>query len=280
MKFIAGIITYNPDINRLKENLHAVLNQVDKVLIIDNGSDNVQEIKNYLKNTANVIFIVNHENRGVACALNQEAKYALENGYGWLLSLDQDSVIPDGLVDEYQKYIDNSEIGMICCKIKDRNFGELDYNAKITGGTEIVPTCITSASMIRLSAWNKVGGYYEPLFIDSVDFDICYSLRKAGYKILRTNDIALLHEVGHGRKVHFLGKDRQLVNHSPIRYYYIFRNGLFVARRHGYLASMIKHYIFTFLIINLYEKNKIAKDIMIIKGLWHFAKGKLGKYNG
>lgn len=280
MLILSSIITYNPDINRLKENLHAVLNQVDKVLIIDNGSDNVQEIKNYLKNTANVIFIVNHENRGVACALNQEAKYALENGYEWLLSLDQDSVIPGGLVDEYQKYIDNSEIGMICCKIKDRNFGELDYNAKITGGTEFVPTCITSASMIRLSAWKKVGGYYEPLFIDSVDFDICYSLREAGYKILRTNDIALLHEVGHGKKVHFLGKDRQLVNHSALRYYYIFRNGLFVGRRHRYLASAIKHYMFSILLINLFEENRLSKDKMIFKGLWHFVKGKLGKYNG
>ena len=280
MNFIAGIITYNPDIDRLKENLYAVLKQVDKVLVIDNSSKNIEDVEKFLNDFSNVYLVKNSENLGVANALNQEAKYALENGYEWLLSLDQDSVIPNGLVDEYKKYINNPEIGMICCKIKDRNFGELDYNAKKTSGTEYVSTCITSASMIRLSAWEKVGGYYEPLFIDSVDFDICYSLREAGYKILRTNDIALLHEVGHGKKVHFLGKDRQLVNHSALRYYYIFRNGLFVGRRHRYLASAIKHYMFSILLINLFEENRLSKDKMIFKGLWHFVKGKLGKYNG
>jgi rhamnosyltransferase len=276
---IAGIVTYNPEIERLKENLCAVKKQIDEVLVIDNSSKNIQDIEKLLKDFSKVSLIKNAENLGVASALNQEAKYAIENGYEWLLSLDQDSVIPDGLMKEYQKYIDNLEIGMICCKIKDRNFGELDYNASNIRGTEYISTCITSASMIRLSAWEKVGGYYEPLFIDSVDFDICYSLQEAGYKILRTNDFSLLHEVGHGKKVHFLGKDRQLVNHSPLRYYYIFRNGLFVARRHGYLIKGIKHYIFSFLIVNLFEKNKIAKDRMIFKGLWHFVKGKLGKYD-
>ena len=280
MNLIVGVITYNPDLNRLKENLCAVLKQVDKVIVIDNCSKNIQDVENYLSSFPAVKLIKNAENLGVASALNQEAKHALENGYEWLLSLDQDSVIPDGLVEEYQKYTDIPEIGMICCKIKDRNFGELDYNAKIIGGTEFVSECITSASMIRLSAYEKIGGYYEPLFIDSVDFDICYSLQKAGYKILRTNEKVLLHEVGHSKKIHFFGKDRQLVNHTPLRYYYIFRNGLFVAWRHGYLAKAIKHYTFCFLIMNLYENDRIAKDKMILKGLWHFATKKLGKYNG
>ena len=40
-KFAAGIVSYNPDISRLKENIETIRKQVKIVLIIDNASDNV-----------------------------------------------------------------------------------------------------------------------------------------------------------------------------------------------------------------------------------------------
>ena len=41
MKYIAGIVLYNPDLGRLKENIESICKQVDKVILIDNGSDNI-----------------------------------------------------------------------------------------------------------------------------------------------------------------------------------------------------------------------------------------------
>ena len=45
MKYIAGIVLYNPDLGRLKENIESICKQVDKVILIDNGSDNRREIE-------------------------------------------------------------------------------------------------------------------------------------------------------------------------------------------------------------------------------------------
>lgn len=41
----AGIITYHPDIVRLRENVNAVIDQVQEIFIVDNGSENLKEIE-------------------------------------------------------------------------------------------------------------------------------------------------------------------------------------------------------------------------------------------
>ena len=46
-KYLAGIVTFNPDIERLNENISAIINQVDKVVVVDNGSENADDIKKY-----------------------------------------------------------------------------------------------------------------------------------------------------------------------------------------------------------------------------------------
>ena len=46
----AGIVTYNPKIERLIENINSIYPQVDKVIVYDNGSENIEDIK-LLKNS-------------------------------------------------------------------------------------------------------------------------------------------------------------------------------------------------------------------------------------
>ncbi|MGN6442229.1 MAG: hypothetical protein ACTHL6_10080, partial [Arthrobacter sp.] len=44
-KTVAAIVTFNPDPQRLKDNLETLPPQVDELLIIDNGSNNLAEIR-------------------------------------------------------------------------------------------------------------------------------------------------------------------------------------------------------------------------------------------
>ena len=45
----ASIVTFNPDIDRLKENLDAISSQVHAVYLVDNGSENADEIASLVK---------------------------------------------------------------------------------------------------------------------------------------------------------------------------------------------------------------------------------------
>lgn len=270
---IAGIVLYNPDKQRLAENIAAISQQVDRLLLIENGSKDTTYIDEMQLNRFTIIR--NGENMGVAHALNQICEVAEENHEEWVLTLDQDSVCPEGIIAEYQRHTSDAGIGMICPAIKDRNYKEVEVENK---ETEYVSSCITSASMIRISAWKEVGGFCEEYFIDNVDFDMCFSLRKHGYKILKTNRVTLLHEIGHSRKVRFMGNDWMIFNHSPLRCYYITRNTLLFGKRHGMLLKNIYRSLLRVLVINLYEEQKCAKDKMIMKAYWHAFIGKYGKY--
>ena len=48
MKVLAGITLYNPNIDRLKENIDAIYSQVAEVVCVDNESDDFKQIKQLL----------------------------------------------------------------------------------------------------------------------------------------------------------------------------------------------------------------------------------------
>ena len=50
----AGIVLYNPDVERLHENINGIINQVDALILIDNGSDNIKEIENKYNDTEKI----------------------------------------------------------------------------------------------------------------------------------------------------------------------------------------------------------------------------------
>lgn len=276
MRIIASIVLYNPDIERLSLNIAAILPQVRELIIVDNGSKNFENVIELTKNHTNIFFIKNKDNLGIATALNQAAQFAQKNNYDWLITLDQDSIAPDNLITVYSSFINEKQIGIVCCKIIDRNFGEMQEQ-RIKFGVEEVPMCITSASMMNLEAWQSVGGFPDDFFIDSVDFDICLSMREHGYKIIRTNDIALLHEVGHSKLQYLFGKEYQIYNHSPLRYYYMVRNEIYLGKRHHFIIRAICRSLRLFMLIMLFENDKFAKFKMMSLGYWHTLIGKYGK---
>ena len=277
MKVIASIVTYNSDIHRLKLNIEAILSQVNEIIIIDNGSSNVDDIQKYISKYESITIIKNCTNKGIATALNQAAEYAVRKGYEWIITLDQDSVAPENLVSTYSKFTYCNDIGIVCCKIVDRNFGELKEQKLKTKGYEEVPMCITSASMMNLNAWKQVGGFDEKMFIDSVDFDICLSMREYGLKIIRTYDAALLHEVGHSEIRKLFGKEYQIYHHSPLRYYYMVRNGIYLGKKHNFTIRAIYRAFRLFFLVILFEDDKFHKAKMMSLGFYHAIIHRYGK---
>lgn len=279
MNISAGIVLFNPDIRRLKENISAVIVQCVHVYLLDNGSDNIGEIHKLLEsyNQAKITIICNIENKGIAKALNQLTSAAQKDGFEWILTLDQDSISPSNIIEEYNKYIRNTNIGILCPVICDRNKGNT-INAK--NGCKEIDECITSGSLLNIKAWDAIGGFDENMFIDGVDFDICYRLRQAEYKILCVQSIVLLHELGHIEWHRFIFWRVLVKNHSAFRKYYIARNIIYIARKRKSILLILKGILQEVKLISimfLYEDDKKNKIVSIAKGLYDGFRGKVGE---
>ena len=98
-KIMAGIVLYNPEIDLLENNIKAIINNVDCVYLYDNASKNYNEIEDLISKFNNVVYKRGSENEGIAKGLNQILNYATDNGYEWYLTMDQDSICSDNLVD-------------------------------------------------------------------------------------------------------------------------------------------------------------------------------------
>ena len=263
---IAGIVLYNPDTHRLKENIEAIMSQVDGIVIIDNGSAE-SSYNNIIETFDNIICIRNEKNMGIAYALNQICGYAYTHGFDWVLTLDQDSVATPGMVDVYRS-IANDKIGILGCWIHDRGY-QIDESWGIEHETFETDWVITSAAFTNINAWKSCGGFDNGMFIEWVDWDICESMRKAGYKIMKTYKTKLIHELGHGtRLVMVRHHQMQVMNHKPIRYYYSVRNRIYMARKYKHIGlwEQLKEIGFKLYTVEKYEKNKLQNFVAIIKG--------------
>ena len=262
MRIVASIIVYHPNIQRLLENIEAIEDQVDSVVLFDNGGTNLTEFE-----PKAIILNKGGDNVGVALALNELCQFAHENRFDWILTLDQDSVAPTGLIDSYLPYMAEKDVALISPAILDRNYGSMSYDLGGRNTVDEIDVCITSGACLRLSAWETTGGFWDDLFIDMVDFDLCWSLKEHGYRILRVNNQLLLHEIGQSRRVRLFGNDNVVYNHSPLSCYFMIRNTIAVGRKHNRNKQCLRWALKRILLINLFEDNRLKKDKMIIKGV-------------
>lgn len=116
----AGIVLFNPEISRLKENITHILGQVDRLILVDNGSNNKEEIQSGIQNfnTDKILYIDLHKNKGIAAALNVIAESTESCGVKWVLTLDQDTVCKDDIIDKYRPYLSMKMLDSLHASIK------------------------------------------------------------------------------------------------------------------------------------------------------------------
>jgi len=159
------------------------------VFVYDNSPD-PQQIKNYEGLT--VTYFHDEKNSGVSKAYNVGADYANKGQMKWVLLLDQDTSLPSSILNKYHQAItENSNINLFTPVLKLKNgsiFSPSRYRFKrgffvdsIKTGThslfEYAP--VNSGMMIRVEAFQKVGGYNEKVKLDFADFQFVERFRKA-----------------------------------------------------------------------------------------------------
>ena len=196
---IAGIVSFNPEINRLANNISAIALQVERVIVIDNGSKNVKKIKELVEHFPNVELKELSLNKGIAYALNLIGDYAVQNNSNYFITLDQDTIVAENMVDKFKDYLDYENVGIICPYV------DLNHDFIPNNSISEVKTAISSGCLNSTKVWQAIGGFWEYLFIDEVDHEYCYQVRRIGKRILRVNNTAINHILGNPLEKKFLG---------------------------------------------------------------------------
>lgn len=286
-KIASGIVLFNPDnIERLSKSIESVLHQVERVYIFDNST------KHYDYHFPDfVIYMTEHKNKGIAYALNRIMEKALSDGYDWVVTMDQDSILPDEAIHCYETHIDyDHRLAIICPQVIDSRRSYMKVRKE--PDKEYIDFCITSASCTNLEAWKSVGGFDDWLFIDLVDNDFCKRIIASEYKILRLNNLVLDQEFGkiipkservqkfwnivakilHNDNFGKLGYSKIV---SPMRVYYTCRNILYINKKlkkygkTGYKDNYHCNGFVGFLVCFVAPSILRAQDKMkVIKAVW------------
>ena len=223
-----------------------------------------------------LLFGVLHRGRvaekGIAAALRRGLEFAMREGADFCLTMDQDSAFPVERMGEIERWLSMPDID-------DYGIIALNYEQSGGAGLVVVPTWITSGNFVNVRNYRLIAGFREELFIDSVDHELCHQFYCIGKKVAYIADIPMQHALGNMSYVSLFGRKLSLTNHSPLRYYYRFRNnyvlyredkafyrGLYRADRHQLIKIM------------LFEKNRREKWRMIRRGIRDAKRGVLGKY--
>lgn len=267
MKLAAGIVLYNPDLKKLDKSLKELNNIADVIILVDNCSRNIEKIRDMVDKDA--ILLENAENLGIAVALNMLVDSANSKKCDFLLTLDQDSIMPRDALNKMIECASKKDVAIVCPMIVDVNKKE---PAVYKEDLEEIDRCITSGSLMNLRICNKIGRFDEKMFIDYVDFDYCKRIRLAGYKIVRVNSAKLIHELGKRTERKFLWKTVYPTNHKPERVYYYARNIYYYLRKYkknlSFGEKVWEHVtiLWKAIAIILYEDDKIEKISSFLDG--------------
>lgn len=282
---VAGIVTFNPDLDRLEQNLSAVAGQVEQVVVFDNGSENIADIESMSAEWGNVQVLRGEINHGVAYALNRLLDVAVRHGQPYLLTLDQDSIASPGMVGVLRASM-GPRVAMVTPLIVDRNKSRTAARSKIVSSLQAYSRparrgAITSGALLAVDAADQVGRFDERLFIDYVDYDLNARLMINGYRVIRASDVELLHEVGRAQPTWLYTPRRDVdgtwrlerfyaFGHNAQRCYYKARNRVIFTKKYGRHIGFSNEGVWQIpqqvLLTLLFESDKTAKLMAFARG--------------
>ncbi len=138
----------------------------------------------------NVYYVHDNHNSGLSVAYNTAARYAKENGFEWLLLLDQDTDFSEVNMDDYRNAIlSNPGIMLFAPKVKCRGkyMSPARFHHKFAVLQSYVPSGIISLDKyspinsglcVNVDAMIECGGYKDDVFLDYSDYQFIDRLRR------------------------------------------------------------------------------------------------------
>ena len=204
-----------------------------EVIVVDNNSfdGSVEFLKQKFPGNAQLKIIESPINLGFAKANNLGAKEAKGE---YLLILNPDTILQeDTLERSLEFYKANKEIGALTCKLilpngkldlacrrsfptpsvavyrilglsrifpKSKLFGKYNLTYLDENDTYEVDAIVGAYMLIKKDIYEKVKGFDEDYFMYGEDLDLCFRIKKAGYKIYYYPETSIIHYKGESTK--------------------------------------------------------------------------------
>jgi rhamnosyltransferase len=235
-RVIAVVPTYRPDPD-VVENIRQVAAQVDGVVVVDDGSgaDAAPLLDAIQAGGAQVIRL--GENGGIAGALNAGVVAALTDGADFVLTVDQDTVLPNGYaataLATFERANPVTRLGIVAVDAVNGAPSLPTWTSP--EGFGLVPEAIQTGFVISRACLESAGLFDERLVIDCVDTEYCLRVRDHGFRIAVAKGTDIRHSIGRraelrpfGVPLHHResGRVATYQYHSPFRRYYIARNNV------------------------------------------------------
>lgn len=255
------IVTYEPNLDKLKALIRSVMEAGCVPVIVDN-SERMKIANEEL--CPECLLISMPENVGIAMAQNVGIKAAMDAGAEVIGFFDQDSEIADELIPKLISRLNELGDAVVVPVSLDKESGKEYPSAlmKKCGGTKDVYAlnadhpvpvdfAISSGTFTTWKVMEKAGLFDEDFFIDFVDIEWCLRCRKSGIKIYVIPDAILYHKIG----IRTIKKCGLTISvHSPYRTYYKVRNGFLLRRKKlkslfvtkQILVALVHNFLLTF----------------------------------
>lgn len=295
---VAVVVTYHPDVARTGRLLAALAAQVDRCVVVDNGTEgqNAQALRATCDEVGAELVPLGR-NAGIAEAQNVGIGRARGCGATHVLLSDQDSDPAPDMVERLlagaaRAAARGERVGAVGPMVaEDRGDGDvMVYEARTWGprrtrglpdedGLLPVAFLLASGTLIPVEALDEVGAMRSEWFIDHVDLEWGLRARAAGRTLHAVADAHLAHQLGDA-VVRLPGRRQEIHVHPPVRVYYLTRNTLLLVRSRlmgwrwdvGYVVWLGKYVAFNTLLV----PGRRARLRLALRGLADGLHGRTG----
>ena len=195
---IGAVVIGRNEGSRLEVCLRSVCGQLDKVIYVDSGSTD-RSVDLAVRSGAAVIELSNERPFTAARARNAGARRLLEIDprINLVQFIDGDCELQAGWTEKAMKFLSsNPEVAVVCGRRRERHPERSRYNqlCDLEWDTPVgTAVACGGDAFVRVAAFNEVGGFSEDL-IAGEEPDLCFRLRRAGWRIFRMDAEMTLHD--------------------------------------------------------------------------------------
>ena len=205
----ASVICYRASRADIEALVSVVAAETETVLVFDNSPDASGNLPSIAQ--GNITSVAMSANRGTAGAMNEAWRRATAAGADHLITFDQDSRPPTGMVTALVGSLlrlqrEGRKIGAIGpMKVDPRTGRPLRLLRPVRWRKRYAPPepgdvrvdhLITSGCLVPRTAFQEVGAANESLFLDYVDIDWSLRARRLGYELICDARVRMPHVIG------------------------------------------------------------------------------------